>query len=85
MCELEALIQQLLELANANPDLLFKIVPNKDRTNWDVEFIKGGVWWGVKSDSLDETLIDVLKAALGYFPQVTDEVIQDYKDNLIGV
>ncbi len=83
MCELESLLQQFLELARDNPELLFKICPNKKHGNWDVSFTKGGVWWGAAADSPDEELKDVLKAALDYFELVTDEVIQVHKDHLM--
>ncbi len=85
MCELEALLQQFLELARDNPDLLFKICPNKKHGNWDVSFTKGGVWWGASADSPDEALKDVLKAALVFFEQVTEGVIQAHKASLMEV
>jgi len=77
MCELEALMAQLLELAKSNHDLLFKICPSDTRTNWMVEFTKGGLWWGVVPDHDDESLIDVIKEVLIYFNSITDEMIQE--------
>jgi hypothetical protein len=84
MCELEALMQELLELASNNPESLFRLAPNKEGTNWDVLFSKGDVWWMVSADTPNEGINDVLKEALDYFETVTEEVIQAHKDSLMG-
>lgn len=83
MCELEAMIMQLLELAKQHSDLSFRILPNKDRTNWNVEFTKGGIWWGAAADHPGEELKEIIRAAIGYFDRVTEDVIQAHKDSLV--
>jgi hypothetical protein len=79
MNELEQLIQQFLELSQNNPELRFKIVPNEKRDGWVVEFTKGGYWWGAIGEPGEE-LKDVLKAAIEYFDEVTNVVIQAHKE-----
>jgi hypothetical protein len=76
MCELEALMEELLELARQNPGLLFRISPNKTYTGWGVEFTKGGHWWGAIATSPEESLKEIIKEALSYFERLTDDVMQ---------
>lgn len=80
MRELEALMQQLLELVMANPDSLLRVELDKKMSNWRVAFVKGGVWWRVVADEPDEELKDVIKVALGYFDSITDEMIQAQRE-----
>ena len=80
MCELEAMMVQLLELAKDNPELLFQIVPNEEYTNWAIHFTKGGHWWAAWPEG-DETLSDAIKEVIPYFHSITDEMIQDRKED----
>ncbi len=73
MNDLETALQQLLELAKNNPDLLFKIAPNKTCTGWAVEFTKGGHWWGAVADVPEDNLTSLINAALPYFDSLTEE------------
>lgn len=76
MNELEASMSQLLELAKANPDLLFKIAVDETRMKWSVEFTKGGYWWCAVPDD-DETLADAIKESMTYFESLTDQAMMD--------
>ncbi len=82
MCELEALMQRLLELVMEHPDSLLRVELDKEKSNWRVAFVKGGMWWMVVADEPDEELKDIIKVALDYFYSITDEMIQAQREKL---